>query len=212
MSIRILLADDHALVRAGIRRLIEDTPGYTVVAEAADGREAARLARQHAPDIALIDLSMPGLNGLDAIARIVADLPRTRVFALSMHTSEQYVADALRAGATGYIVKDAAADELVEALAAAGRGQRFISPLVAGHVAAAAAPARDESEALTSRQREILQLVAEGHSTRQIAERLSISVKTVETHRAQIMQRLDIHDVAGLTRHALRIGLIRQDD
>ena len=110
MSIRILLADDHALVRAGIRRLIEDTPGYIVVAEAADGREAARLARQHAPDIALIDLSMPGLNGLDAIARIVADPPRTRVIALSMHTSEQYVADALRAGATGYIVKDAAAD------------------------------------------------------------------------------------------------------
>lgn len=214
MKLRILLADDHALVRAGIRRLLEDL-GHVVVAEAADGREAARLARLHEPDVAFIDLSMPGLNGLDAIARIAADSPQTRSLALSMHTSEPYVIDALAAGAAGYLVKDAAADELADALAAVTQGGRYVSPRVAPHLRSAQsgrAPGAEEPVALTSRQREILQLIAEGHSTREIAIRLSISIKTVETHRAQIMRRIDIHDVAGLTRYALRIGLIQADD
>ncbi|MBK7664487.1 MAG: response regulator transcription factor [Sterolibacteriaceae bacterium] len=212
MSLRILLADDHALVRAGIRRLIEDLPGHLVVAEASDGREAERLARQHDPDIALIDLAMPGLNGLDAIARIAASSPRTRLLALSMHTGEHYVIDALRAGAVGYIVKDAAADELAEALAAAAQGKRYVSPRVAQHLRNLRTEAADEARTLTSRQREILQLIAEGNSTRDIAERLSISIKTVESHRAQIMQRLDIHDVAGLTRYAMSVGLVPPPD
>lgn len=221
MTIRILLADDHALVRAGIRMLIQGLPGFQVIAETGDGQEAVRLARQLDPDIALLDLSMPGLNGLDATVRIVRECPAIRVVALSMHTAENYVLEALRAGAVGYVVKDAAVEELEQALNAVSAGERFLSPAVSRHVlqgylrlakGETTPEPRPTVDQLTPRQREILQLIAEGRSTRDIAERLSISIKTVETHRAQIMQRVDIHDVAGLTRYAIRAGLIEAED
>lgn len=212
----ILLADDHTLVRAGMRALVEGFDGFSVVAEAADGREAVKLARQLNPDLALIDIGMPGLNGLDAAALIAKESPQTRVVILSMHTAENYVLEAMRAGAVAYVVKDAAVDELERALRAVLRGERWLSPTVSRHLldeylrlSRGAVPAEIPGglDLLTSRQREILQLIAEGHGTREIADRLAISVKTVESHRAQLMARLGIYDVAGLTRFAIRVGL-----
>lgn len=217
-KIRVLLADDHQLVRAGMRTLIGSLADFEVAGEAGDGREAVRRVREGGIDLVVMDLSMPGLNGLDATARIAKDHPEVRVVILSMHTSENYVLDALRAGAQGYVIKDSAPEELERALRAVAGGQRYLSPsitqyllddyqrLVRGDDKAplGAAP-------LTARQREILQLIAEGRSTREIAERLSISIKTVETHRAQIMERLNVRDVASLTRYAIRLGLITPD-
>lgn len=205
---RLLLADDHAMVRAGLRTIIEANAEFEVVAMVGDGRDAEREVRRLVPDMALIDLSMPGLNGLDAIERIARHTPATRAIALSMHTSEQYVREALRLGAWGYVVKDAAASELVTALRAVAAGQRYLSPQLEGRLALPAATGGAEPM-LSSRQREVLQLIAEGHSTRDIAQRLCISVKTVETHRAEIMRRLSLFDVASLTRYALRIGLVQ---
>lgn len=214
-EIKVLLADDHTLVRAGLRSLIDGFEGFCVIAETGDGREAVRLTRQLQPDIALLDISMPGLNGLDAAALIARETPDARVVILSMHTAETYVLEALRAGAVGYVVKDAAVDEMERALRAVQKGERWLSPSVSRHLLdeylrlARGQPMTGSGiEALTPRQREILQLIAEGHSTREIADRLTISIKTVETHRAQIMERLNIRDVAGLTRFALRAGLI----
>jgi len=212
--IRVLLADDHALVRAGLRALLVTLADVEVVAEAANGRDAARLAREHHPDIAMIDITMPELNGIDCTRRIVQDCPGTRVLILSMHADEIYVREAIQAGATGYMLKDAAPGELELALHALMRGENYVAPGVARHLISgfvhgvpADAPAGPE---LTPRQREVLQLIAEGRGTRDIAERLNLSVKTIETHRAQLMERLGIHDVAGLTRYALRIGLVRE--
>ncbi|NJM12903.1 MAG: response regulator transcription factor [Synechococcaceae cyanobacterium SM1_2_3] len=214
-EIKVLLADDHTLVRAGLRSLIDGFEGFCVVAETGDGREAVRLTRQLQPDIALLDISMPGLNGLDATALIARETPDARVVILSMHTAETYVLEALRAGAVGYVVKDAAVDEMERALRAVRKGERWLSPSVSRHLldeylrlARGQPMVGSGMESLTLRQREILQLIAEGHSTREIADRLTISIKTVETHRAQIMDRLNIRDVAGLTRFALRAGLI----
>jgi DNA-binding NarL/FixJ family response regulator len=211
--IRVLLADDHALVRAGLRALLVSLAGVEVVAEAANGRDAARLSREHRPDIAMIDITMPELNGIDCARRIVRDCPGTRVLMLSVHADEVYVRESLQAGATGYLMKDSAPGELELALHTLMRGEHYICPGVARHLvsgfvqgAAADAPA---GPPLTPRQREVLQLVAEGHGTREIAARLNLSVKTVEAHRGQLMERLGIHDVAGLTRYALRIGLVR---
>ncbi|KFB66321.1 response regulator transcription factor [Candidatus Accumulibacter vicinus] len=216
--LRVLLADDHTLMRAGLRKLVEGIQGFQVIAEASDGRETVRLAREREPDIVLLDISMPGLNGLDATALIVKAVPATRVVVLSMHTTEGYVLAALRAGAVGYVVKDAAVDELERALRAVGNGQGWLSPVVSRHLfddylrlAASredAASSAVGNELLTPRQREILQLVAEGCTTRDIAKRLCVSLRTVETHRAQLMERLNIHDVAGLTRFAIRSGLV----
>lgn len=216
--LRVLLADDHTLMRAGLRKLVEGIQGFQVIAEASDGRETVRLAREWEPDIVLLDISMPGLNGLDATALIVKAVPATRVVVLSMHTTEGYVLAALRAGAVGYVVKDAAVDELERALRAVGNGQGWLSPVVSRHLfddylrlAASredAASSAVGNELLTPRQREILQLVAEGCTTRDISERLCVSLRTVETHRAQLMERLNIHDVAGLTRFAIRSGLV----
>jgi DNA-binding NarL/FixJ family response regulator len=212
----VLLADDHTLVRAGMRALVEGFDGFSVVAEAADGREAVTLARQLNPDLALIDIGMPGLNGLDAAALIAKESPQTRVVILSMHTAENYVLEAMRAGAVAYVVKDAAVDELERALRAVLRGERWLSPTVSRHLldeylrlSRGGVPVEIPGglDLLTSRQREILQLIAEGHGTREIADRLTISVKTVEAHRAQLMARLGIYDVAGLTRFAIRVGL-----
>ena len=216
---RLLLADDHALMRAGLRALLGGIASCEVVAEAADGIEAARLIRQMQPAVALIDLTMPGLSGLDVIARAAREAPGTRCLALSMHTAESYVLEALRAGAAGYVVKDTAPEELALAIRVVAGGGRYLSASIAERIGdellqqahAGSDTAPKPLDQVTPRQRQILQLVAEGHSTRSIADRLSISIKTVETHRAQIMERLGIRDVAGLTRFALRNGLITPD-
>lgn len=212
--IRVLLADDHAIVRQGLRALIDGMPDALVVAEAGHGLQALAAAHQHRPDVALLDIAMPQMNGIETARRIVQELPATRVVMLSMHTSAQYVTAAIRAGALGYVVKDSAVDELARALREAAAGRACISPAVSGHlVQALQRPDAPDSQAaalagLSPRQREILTLIAEGHSTRRIGELLHISPKTVETHRAELMRRLGIHDVAGLTRLALREGLV----
>jgi DNA-binding NarL/FixJ family response regulator len=213
--IRILLADDHALVRAGICALLKTLPGMEVVAEAADGREALALVKTHLPDLVLMDVSMAGLNGLEAAAQIVKDYPQVRVLMLSAHANEDYVKQALRAGAAGYLLKHAAISELELALHAVARGETYLSPAVSKQVIADyIRRVGDETsllELLTPRQREILQLIAEGHSTKEIARILHVSVKTVETHRTQLMERLDIHGIAGLVRYAIRAGMLDVD-
>ena len=210
MKIRVLLADDHALVRAGMKSLIESTEAFEVVAEASNGREAVRLARTLKPDVALLDIAMPELNGLDAARRLAAECPEVRVLILSMHTDPGYVREALQAGTAGYLLKEASVEELELAIRAALRGERYLDPRVSKQVIEDYVRGLDapEGPVLTPRQREILQLIAEGRSTREIAGRLHLSVKTVEAHRAQIMDRLGIRDVPGLTRYAIRIGLI----
>jgi DNA-binding NarL/FixJ family response regulator len=211
MKIRLVLADDHALVRAGMKSLLESADGFEVVGEAANGREAVRLAKTLRPDVALFDIAMPELNGLDAARRLSTECPEVRVLILSMHTDPGYVREALQAGTAGYVLKDAGVEELELAIRAALRGERYLDPRVSKLVIEGFVRGLDvpEGPALTPRQREILQLIAEGRSTREIAQRLHVSVKTVETHRAQLMDRLGIHDVAGLTRYAIRIGLVR---
>jgi DNA-binding NarL/FixJ family response regulator len=220
---RVLLAEDHTLVRAGIRALLQNLTGIQVVAEASDGREALRLIKTYQPDVVLMDIAMAGLNGLEATARVTKEFPTVRVIILSMHSNEEYVAQALRAGAAGYLLKDAVAAELELAVTAVARGKTYLSPAVSQHVIAdylrragggatgGGGEAPSTSALLTPRQREILQLIAEGHSTKEIASILHLSVKTVETHRTQLMARLDVHDVAGLVRYAIRIGLVTPD-
>ncbi len=213
-TIRVFLAEDHNLVRAGIRSLLEDLPWVQVVAEAGEGREALRLIEQHQPDIVLLDISMPGMNGLEA-ARAIRQFPNIRVIMLSMHASEEYVWQALRAGATGYLLKDAGTAELELAIRSVSMGQSYLSPAVSKHVIGdyiqRVGGEPSSLERLTPRQRQILQLIAEGHTTKQIAENLNISVKTAETHRAQLMNQLSIHDVTGLVRYAIRMGLVSSD-
>lgn len=210
--IRVLVADDHALVRAGIRSLVGAMGGVEVVGEASDGHEALRLAQTLRPHVVLMDISMPGLNGLEATARITRELERVRVIVVSMHASEEYASQAFRAGAAGYLLKDAAPDELERAIHAVARHEMYLSPAVSRHVIEDyrryLAQEPDPLARLTSRQREVLQLVAEGRSSKEIARRLSLSVKTVESHRTGLMDRLDIHDVAGLVRFAVRVGLV----
>lgn len=209
--VKVLLADDHTLVRAGFRALLQGLPELEVVAEAADGAEALRLVELHRPDLVLMDIGMPGLNGLEAAARINQDIPQTRVIILSIHANEEYVLRALRAGAKGYLLKDADMSELEAALTTVIGDGTYLSPAVSKHLAdyvRRQGREVDSSELLTPRQREILQLIAEGRTTREIAQILQIGIKTVETHRTQLMERLDIHDIAGLVRYAIRIGLI----
>ena len=213
--LRILLADDHVLFRAGPRALLGGVANAQVVAEAGDGREAVRLTEQHHPDVVVMDISMKGLNGLDATAQIKSQSPTTRVIMLSMHDTEDYVAQALRAGASGYLLKDSAEPELELALTAVMRGETYLSPRVSKQVVDGylRGPGTDQSplDQLSARQREILKMLAEGLSTKEIAFRFKLSPKTVESHRAQIMERLDIHDVPGLVRFAIRSGLISAD-
>jgi DNA-binding NarL/FixJ family response regulator len=208
----VLLAEDHALVRAGFRALLENLPGIQVVAEAGDGREALRLIETHRPDVVLMDITMPGLNGLEAAARVASEFPYVHVIILSMHANEEYVLQALRAGAAGYLLKDADPAELEMAVTAVARGETYLSPPVSKRVIADyVRRVGDESSSLvrlTPRQREVLQLITEGHTTREIARILDVSVKTVETHRTQLMERLDIHDIAGLVRYAIGVGLV----
>jgi len=209
---RVLLADDHALVRAGIRSLLSTVPGVEVVAEAGTGQEAVALAEKLRPHVVLMDIAMHNLNGLDATARIVKRHPETRVIIVSMHASEEYALEALRAGASGYVLKDADLMELEQAIGAVTRGDTYLSPAISRHVIAdyrrRVTEQSEPLDRLTPRQREVLQRIAEGLSTKEIAFKLSLSVKTVETHRAQLMERLNIHDVAGLVRFAVRVGLV----
>jgi DNA-binding NarL/FixJ family response regulator len=211
-TLRILIADDHSLVRAGFRSLLEKLPGCTVVAEVGDGREALRLIAQLQPDVVLMDVKMPTLNGLEATARISRDHPNVRVVILSMYTNEEYVLQALRAGAVAYLLKDAATTELQLAIHAAVRGEMYLSPSISKRVLQDYIQLVGSSggmlDALTPRQREVLQLIAEGRTMKEIALVLQISVKTAESHRTQLMERLDIHDVTGLVRFAIRTGLV----
>jgi DNA-binding NarL/FixJ family response regulator len=210
-ALRIVLADDHALVRAGLRALIERLDDVKVVAEAEDGRQALELIQQHAPDLVLLDISMANLGGLEALPRIVKDFPSVKVVILSGHSNEEYVLRALKCGAAGYMLKDAAAEELGLAIKAVAQGAIYLSPSVSRTVVEnyleRSAGRETVAEQLTERQREVLQLIAEGRNTKAIAGVLGISVKTAEAHRLQMMDRLDIHDVAGLVRYAIRIGL-----
>ncbi|RRR76331.1 MAG: DNA-binding response regulator [Candidatus Viridilinea halotolerans] len=211
-DLRILIADDHTLVRAGFRSLLESLPGCCVVAEVGDGREALRLVAQLQPDVVLMDVKMPSLNGLEATARISRDYPNVRVVILSMYTNEEYVLQALRAGAVGYLLKDAATAELQLAIQAAVRGEMYLSPSISKRVLQDYIQLIGNGggmlDALTPRQREVLQLIAEGRTMKEIAQSLQISVKTAESHRTQLMERLDIHDVTGLVRFAIRVGLV----
>jgi DNA-binding NarL/FixJ family response regulator len=213
---RVLLADDHALVRAGIRELVQKIPGVLVVAEASNGREALELVQSQNPDLVLLDIGMKELNGLEVVERITRDHPGVRSLILSMHANEEYVLRALRAGASGYMLKDSAITELKLAVDAVLTGKTYLSPAISrsvidSYLNRTAAPRKNPLELLTSRQREILQLIAEGNSTKEIAGLLNLSAKTVETHRAQLMERLDIYDVASLVRFAIREGLIQPE-
>jgi DNA-binding NarL/FixJ family response regulator len=218
---RVLIADDHELVRSGIRLVLQQIDETIEVLEAADGRAAIEMARRHAPDICLLDISMPELNGIDAIPQLRRAAPAMKILVLTMHGAKDYVSSALQAGAQGYLLKDAAVEELADAIRALQQGRPYLGRQVADALLTefarqAPGPAgsprgTDEAPLLTPRQREVLQRIAEGRSTREIAEGLHLSVKTVETHRAELMRRLGIHDVAGLTRYAIRHGLIRVD-
>lgn len=214
-SARVLLVDDHVLVRAGIRSLLEKISSVQVVGEAGDGHEALRLIKSQSPNIVLMDIAMSGLNGLEAAARVIKEFPQVKIIILSMHATEEYVLQALRAGAAGYMLKDAAIVELELALQAVSRGETYLSPSISKRVVDSylerAARGSSPLDQLTSRQREILQLIAEGKTTKEIAFLLNVSTKTVETHRAQLMDRLDIHDIPGLVRFAMRVGLLSPD-
>jgi DNA-binding NarL/FixJ family response regulator len=214
-KIRVLLADDHKLVRAGIRALLQTVADVECVAEAADGREALRLVAAHHPDVALMDIMMPSLNGLDAAAQIVRAFPRTRVVILSMNVDEDSVLKAIRAGAAGYLVKTADPAELELAVRAVARGERYLSSAVSEHVLAACLNRVDKEQTsidrLTLRQREVLQLIAEGYTTKEIAHKLDIGARTAEAYRAELMKALEIHDIASLTRYAIRAGLVSLD-
>jgi len=212
MRLRLLLADDHGMFREGLRALIEKQTDLEVVGEAANGREAVRLARDLKPTVVVMDVSMPDLNGVEATRRILKRSPMAKVIALSMHSDRRFVVEMLRAGAQGYLLKDCAYEELVRAIRTVAGGGVYLSPRIAGvvledcvrrPVSEAAAPA----PALTAREREVLQLLAEGHGTKQIAARLNVSTKTIDTHRRNIMNRLDIRSVAELTKYAVREGL-----
>lgn len=209
---RTLLADDHTLVRAGLRKLLESMSEIEVVGEAEDGLELLALAERLQPNLVLMDIAMPGLNGLEATARLVKSMPEVRVVILSMHQTEEYVRQALRHGASGYLLKDAAPLELEMAIKAVRRGDTFLSSAVSKGVLSDYVKRLRTDELpgaqLTPRQREVLQLIAEGHSTKEVARRLDLSVKTVDTHRSQLMRQLDIHEVTGLVRYAMRTGLI----
>lgn len=210
---RVIVADDRALVRAGIRSLLQGMPGVTVVAEANDGREAIRLAHEHQPDLVLMAVAMPGMNGLEATKRIREELPRVKVVILSMHANEESVREAFRSGASGYVLNDASPSELEHALSVVSHGETYLNPSLSGALSGVEKRPRVDSplERLTPRQREVLQLIAEGQTNRTIAATLGISIKTVETHRTHLMEALDIHDVAGLVRFAIRVGLVRSN-
>lgn len=208
MSLRVILVDDHALLRAGVRSLLDDIEGVEVAGEAGDGREALLLIERLKPHVAVLDIRLPGMNGLELAERLAKGHPETRVLILSMHGDEEYVRQALHAGAAGYLLKDSSVTEFELALRAVSRGETYLSPAVSRLVVDDYLRHKAPAPGLSPRQREVLQLIAEGHSTKEIAHRLGVSVKTAESHRFQIMARLGIHDVPGLVRYAIRIGLV----
>jgi two-component system response regulator NreC len=213
-KLKILIADDHTLVRQGFKKILEERPDWLVVAEASDGRDAVRLALEVQPDLAILDIAMPKLNGIDATRQIVRRAPATRVIVLSMYAQDAYISQALRAGARGYLLKDSADADLIRAVASVAEGGSFFSPAVASvmlddyvrHLTEKGV--EDRFDALSEREREIFQLVAEGHSNKAIADLLCISGATVETHRAHILQKLDVHNTAELVLYAVRRGVI----
>jgi len=212
MSIKVLLVDDHAIIREGLRSLLEKQPEMEVIADTDDGRRAIELVRELLPNIVIMDISMPGLNGIEATRQIIAEFPDVKVIALSIHSKRRFVADMLSAGATGYILKECLFDELVQAIKAVAAGGRYFSPritdvVVSDYVKRLSATTDSPFEALKTREREVLQLVAEGKSTKQIALDLHVSTKTIEANRRQIMEKLNIHSVAELTKYAVREGL-----
>ncbi len=212
MSIRILLADDHKITRQGLRSLLDENDDMEVLAEAENGRDAIELARKLNPDVIIMDVSMPDLNGVEATRQIIQDNHDVRVIALSMHSDTLFVSEMLKSGASGYLLKDCAFQELEQAIRTVTDGKAYLSPSISGVVVEdylhrLSKTDMSTSEVLTDREREVLQLIAEGQSTKQVALKLHISAKTVETHRRQIMNKLDMHTVAELTKYAIRKGL-----
>jgi two-component system response regulator NreC len=213
--LRILLADDHTVVRQGLRRVLEARPEWQVVAEAGDGREAVRLAEETTPDVAILDVAMPLLNGIDAVRQIARKVPGTRLLVLSMHADEAYVTQMLRAGAAGYLLKDSADVDLLQAVDAVSVGKSFFSPAIARVIAddyvrhLADRGVSDRFELLSEREREIFQLIAEGKTNKEIAALLFLSPSTVDTHRSRIMEKLDVHSAAEIVLYAVRKGVIR---
>ena len=218
--IRVLIVDDHSLMRAGIRALFQNSTDIRVVGESGDGHAALELMRELSPDVVLMDISMPGLNGLEVAARARKEMPRTRIVFLSMHGGDEYVLRALEVGAAGYVLKDSETSELELAIRSAVKGEAFLSPAVSTKVigsfvsqlSSAHKSRPSPYEQLTMRQREVLQLLAEGYTAKEIAEKTRLSINTVETHRTNIMNRLNIHDVAGLVRYAISKGIIQPED
>jgi DNA-binding NarL/FixJ family response regulator len=212
MSIRIILADDHRIIREGLRSLLEREPQMEVAAEADNGRAAVRLARELAPEVVVMDIAMPDLNGVEATRQIVAESPQVKVIALSMHADKRYVMEMLKAGASGYLLKDGAFEELARAIRAVLANKTYLSPQISELVIGDYVRRLQKSDGtaftvLSAREREVLQLLAEGSGTAQIAERLHLSVKTVETYRQHLMEKLGIRSVAELTKYAIREGL-----
>jgi DNA-binding NarL/FixJ family response regulator len=208
MAVRVLLADDHEIVRQGLRVLLE-REGFQVVGEASNGHEALKLCDANHPEVAILDVSMPLLNGVDAAREIIKSNPRTRVVLLTMHTEDHLILESLRAGVTGYVLKTRAAGELVQALRAVCRGEMFLTQSISRTIVQAFLQNEPlAANPISDRERQVLQLVAEGKTTKEIASLLGISVKTAESHRSNLMDKLNIHDTAGLVRYAIRIGLI----
>jgi two-component system, NarL family, response regulator NreC len=215
MNLRLLLADDHTVVRQGLRKVLEERPEWAVVAEAGDGREAVRLAEQFKPDVSILDVAMPLLNGIEATRQIARRVPSTRILVLTMHADEAYVAQILRAGAAGYLLKDSADVDLIQAVSEVARGKSFFSPAIARVMLdnyvrqGTEKDVSDRYESLSQREREIFQLIAETKTNKEIAALLNVSPSTVETHRARIMEKLDLHSAAEIVLYAVRRGVIR---
>ena len=213
MTIRVLIADDHKIMLAGLRSLLEKQAGLEVVGEAENGRKAVQMTEEKKPDVVVMDVSMPDLNGIEATTQIIESHPEIRIIALSMHSDKRFVMGMLRAGASGYLLKDCASQELATAIAQVATGRKYLSPEITGVVIDdfLQGGLTDGEKAVTSvlsaREREVLQLIAEGWSTKQIASHLYVSIKTIETHRRQIMKKLDLHSIADLTKYAIREGL-----
>jgi DNA-binding NarL/FixJ family response regulator len=219
-TIRVIIVDDHALVRAGFISLLNNISGITVVGDAGEGYEALCLIKEKKPDIVLLDISMPGLNGLEVAERINKEFPDVRSILLSMYANEEYVLQSMRVGAAGYLMKDAKSEELELAIKSVACGKKYLSPPISKKVIeyyinqphTRPITQRDGVyERLTPRQREVVQLITEGYTTKEIAKKLNVSIKTIDTHRTQIMERLDIHDIASLVRYAIRMGIVKLD-
>lgn len=211
MAIKIIIADDHHLIREGLKALLEKEPNLSVIDDAADGQTTFEIVQRNKPDIVIMDISMPGLNGIEATKKIISKVPGVRVVALSIYSESKYIYNMLKAGASAYLVKDCVIDELVDAIHTVAGGKIYVSPRIAGTVVKNYIQQASQHEPtyalLTAREQEVLQLLSEGNSAKEIAQLLKVSVKTIETHRSQIMNKLDMHSIAELTKYAIREGL-----